>query len=491
MTGTPMPGSSAPGSSAPPSRPRPRRRQRYAVAALVCAALTVPLSLSTANAAPEAPAGKKPTKPAAAAPRWKLLHSEDFAKPLDPGRTPWKKETYDHPFDTIMEDNGQWYHNDYGDDWDAAFDSFDTYRKDFKVGKDGWLTASLSARDADKDGTIENEPTITNGTEAGKSVAEMKVPNLTGGAIFRPTKALPDRYRVEYHLKTINFGGKRGGTIDYDDKVNGYTKDGCKTQHPWGEGSNSPGWEGDASAPYCEWQDVREGPYGYNGFHYLGIVDFADPAPRNNHFWHYRRKVLMDGFYVHPDRAATGGGGRVCDPATNTYVDYEDSNFNTVNMWINGLPNWTPGKGGLAGNSQWFMTSCSGGAAENQLSSAAELRPELMPNQDYTFAIERDATGYTLEATGTFARGGKRTLRFHRDFVVGNVPIWHYNVKAGEYDGAYNNTLVQNDNNGSASWPDQWPKGSAYPDYFVIGDLYTNVYEGDASVTDIKLYVPK
>ena len=29
-----------------------------------------------------------------------------------------------------------------------------------------------------------------------------------------------------------------------------------------------------------------------------------------------------------------------------------------------------------------------------------------------------------------------------------------------------------------------------YPDYFVIGDLYTNVYEGSASLTDIRLYVP-
>ena len=40
------------------------------------------------------------------------------------------------------------------------------------------------------------------------------------------------------------------------------------------------------------------------------------------------------------------------------------------------------------------------------------------------------------------------------------------------------------------TWPDQWPAGSAYPDYFVIGDLYTNAYEGTASLTDIRLYVP-
>ena len=51
----------------------------------------------------------------------------------------------------------------------------------------------------------------------------------------------------------------------------------------------------------------------------------------------------------------------VCDSNINQYYNYRDSSFNTVNMWISGLPNWTPGPDGLAGNSQWFMTSCSGG----------------------------------------------------------------------------------------------------------------------------------
>ncbi|MEV4535842.1 aldehyde dehydrogenase [Asanoa sp. NPDC049518] len=261
-------------------------------------------------------------------------------------------------------------------------------------------------------------PLIAKGSEW---VAKMNVPDHTGGVILRPSQQLPEAYRVEYKLKTIDFGGKRNGTINYGGRVNGYATTGCKTQHPWGEGSDSPGWTGDASVPYCEWQDVRAGNYGYNGFHFMSIVDFANPAPRNNHFWHYRRKVLMDSFSQHPDRVGSGIGGRVCDSNTNTYYNYRDSNFNTVNMWISGMPNWNPGRGGLAGNSQWFMTSCSGGVAEQQLSSAAELQPELMPNTFYTFAIERDATGYVLEASGNFARVGQKTLRFHRPFVV-NTP---------------------------------------------------------------------
>ncbi|MEU8271700.1 discoidin domain-containing protein [Sphaerisporangium sp. NPDC049002] len=430
-------------------------------------------------------AADDPTRPG-----WTLLYNEDFSTPLTGASTPWVKETYSSPFDTITDDAGQWYKNDYGPAWTTAFNSFSTYRKDFKVGKDGWLTASLSARDFNKDGVIESPPSITTQALGSEHVAVLNVPESTGGAIFRPTNKLPEQYRIEYKLKTLDFGGKRNGTIDYGGRTNGYSTTGCKTQHPWGEGSKSPGWSGDASVPYCQWQDVRQGPYGYNGYHFLSIVDFANPAPRNNHFWHYHRKVLMDAFSQHPDRVGTGTGGRVCNSATNQYYNYRDSSFNTVNMWISGMPNWTPGPGGLPGNSQWFMTSCSGGVAEQQLSSAAELQPELMPNQFYTFAIERDATGYTLEASGNFARAGQRTLRFHRDFVVGNDPIWHYNVKASEYDGRFNGNLVQNDAHGSTTWPNQWPSGSAYPDYFVIGDLYTNVYEGSASLTDIRLYVP-
>lgn len=220
----------------------------------------------------------------------------------------------------------------------------------------------------------------------------------------------------------------------------------------------------------------------------MTIADIANPAPRNNRFWHYRRKVLMDMFVQHPDRVAEKDGGRICNSNTSEYYDYEDSSYNTVNMWISGLPRWNRGPGGNAGNSQWFMTTCSDGVAEGKLSTAAELQPELMPNEFYRFAIERNASGYTLEASGNFARVGNKTLRFHRPFIVDDVPIWHYNVDPSEYDGRYNDDLVQEADFGSSTWPDQWPAGSAYPDYFVIGAIYTNVYEGNASLTDIRLY---
>ncbi|WP_218011124.1 discoidin domain-containing protein [Herbidospora mongoliensis] len=460
-------------------RTRRSRAARRAALALLLASSALTLTSTPAQA-------DDPTRPG-----WTLLYNENFVNPINTGNAPWVRDDYTQPFDNIMDDPGQWYKNDYGPAWTTALNSFYTYRKEFPVGQNGWLTASLSARDWNKDSVIEQPPTLVTQTLGSEKVAVMNVPDHTGGVILRPTQKLPDYYRIEYKLKTLDFGGKRNGSIEYNNRTNGYSNTGCKTQHPWGEGENSPGWTGNPSVPYCEWQDVRRGNYGYNGFHFLSIVDFANPAPRNNHFWHYRRKVLMDAFSQHPDRVGSGTGGRVCNAANNTYYNYRDGNFNTVNMWISGMPNWNPGPGGLAGNSQWFMTPCSGGVAEQQLSSAAELQPELMPNEFYTFAIERDQTGYVLEVTGNFARSGQRTIRMHRPFVVNNNPIWHYNVKASEYNGQFNGNLVQNDNNGSTTWSNQWPAGSAYPDYFVIGDLYTNVYEGSASLTDVRLYVPQ
>jgi len=292
------------------------------------------------------------------------MYEEDFTTPLsNEGASSWELETYETPFDSIMDDTGTWYKNDYGPSFNDALDSFHTYRKEFKIGKEGWLTASLSARDWDKDGVIENKPILKIETlhDKQQQVLTIDVNNdHTGGAILRSTNALPDEYRIEYKLFMLDFGGtNRDGSIEYDGRINGYSEEGCKTQHPWGEGSNSRGWSGDASEPYCNWQSVREGPYGYNGFHFLSIVDFPDPAPRNNHFWHYRRKVLMDSFSQHPDRVGDSSGGKVCNAETGEYYDYRDSSFRT------GLPGtWQPNPGGLTGSSQWFITSCNGGVAD-------------------------------------------------------------------------------------------------------------------------------
>ena len=57
---------------------------------------------------------------------WTLLYAEDFSTPLNGAVSPWVKDGAEAPFDTIMDDAGLWYQNDYGPDWATAFNSFDT-----------------------------------------------------------------------------------------------------------------------------------------------------------------------------------------------------------------------------------------------------------------------------------------------------------------------------------------------------------------------------
>jgi hypothetical protein len=42
----------------------------------------------------------------------------------------------------------------------------------------------------------------------------------------------------------------------------------------------------------------------------------------------------------------------------------------------------------------------------------------------------------------------------------------------------------------SQQWPNQWAAGSAYPDFPVIGDPYTDAGEGNAKLDSVKLFVP-
>jgi len=44
---------------------------------------------------------------------WKLLYEEDFSTPLNESNAQWFLETYKQPFDTILDDAGDWYKNDY------------------------------------------------------------------------------------------------------------------------------------------------------------------------------------------------------------------------------------------------------------------------------------------------------------------------------------------------------------------------------------------
>jgi hypothetical protein len=413
------------------------------------------------------PAGGRP---------WQLVYEETFEAPVTSDTAPWLRDPGgpNSPWHVdAMDDDGPFFRVLGGAAFARQLATFATYRKRVVFGRDGWLTAELAARDRDLDGTPEAQPVLdTLALPGGNHVARIAVPGHDGGLIIRSTRALPPRYRIEYTLVQVDFGGTRNDRWDYGGRQNGYGKDGAKTSHPWAW-SAGPVWD----KPYAEWLDVRK----YNGFYYLAIVDHADPAPRNNIFIHTHRKVAIDSYNVPPDTAYC----EVCNPVTKQYFVSQD---NVLNMFFFTL-------GTVRESRSISETECGtafpyeGGRAASI--AAAQIVPELMPAQTYRFAIERDERGYTLEASGNFRFSGPRTLRYRRDFVQAGRPIWHYNQSAAEYDGRFDAPQSLEGPFGVLQVAHSWPQGSAYPDYFVIGDPHTNFYEGTALVDDIRLYVPK
>jgi len=104
-------------------------------------------TLLSLEAAPQPQSIPLPSNPSSW-PGWALVYEEDFSTPTNAELTSWLPDETFAPFDTILDDRGVWYQNDYGPAWQTAFDSFDTYRREFTVGQDGWLTVSLCEQDA-------------------------------------------------------------------------------------------------------------------------------------------------------------------------------------------------------------------------------------------------------------------------------------------------------------------------------------------------------
>ena len=453
-------------------------------------ATTTALAVATLLGVPAAgaAAGQDPgADDAAARPGWKLKYNESFGKPIPDGGE-WFVDDYSNPVDDLNDDNGDEYRLQSGPNFDLAMDTFQTMRNETQFGRDGWLTSSLSARASggrvdDSFSNLEDRPSITNTTLPGAGrVAEIAAPKHTGGAIIRSTEPLPRYYRIEFKLKTLNYGGERNGTLSYDGKFNGYKTDICKTFYPWTD-------EIVPSDPCQSDGIVNDSRHSYNSFHMLSIVDF-EPMPRNLGMYHRHRKVLIDQFSPAPSRDSSRQ--KVCNSDTGEYYPWNDSNRTTVNMLF---------FNGNLSQRQTFVSDCDDKPVAGSQVSAAEMIPELMPFQDYEFAIERDETGYVIEASGNFKHVGQETYRYHRKFVdtdlndngtiSENVPIYHYNVPGDEYDGRFNSSATISGDYGSRTWENMWPAGSSYPEYFVIGQPYTNVGEGDATVDDIRLYVRK
>ncbi|MFI0480240.1 hypothetical protein [Actinomadura sp. 9N215] len=436
------------------------------------------------------PGGARDASGAAGRGRWVLLDHEGFDRPLKVDESPWRIDP--------QGPGSPWHVDAFDDDGDAwkkisgplfarQLATLNVFRKRVAFGREGWLTAEVAAVDKDRDGRPDSRPGLSTASlPGGQRAARISEPSWDAGVLIRPTRPLPPRYRVEMTLRGIDFGGERGGTFDYDSKHNGYTREPCKTRYPWTFQGALPG------KSRCDYPDVtRE-----NGFYYLTILDYRNPAPHGNPGIHYRRKVIMDGYYSDDQRWKDAG---TCNPKTRKIYRTFDGTFNGVNALFVRGDKFREAANNNISNEYYIKTACGnvsmdqpygpGGKFRQHLTSA-ELRPELLPKASYRFAIERDRTGYTLEMSGPFLNTGQTTLRVHHDFVEDGRPIWHYNQTPGEYDGRFERTLKHTGPAGTYTTEHSWPKGSAYPDSFIIGDPHLNYYEGSAYVDDIRLYVP-
>lgn len=449
----------------------------------------------TASASPSAPASPEPTSAPTGstgggstdASGWVLKYEENFDQQLDFTGVDWTIDPLGPESPWYVDefsDDGVYYSILGGESFDRALDSMNIMRKRVAFGQDGWLTLELAAQDRDKDGIPDSEPSLT--TRDGDGVID--VPAWNTGLVLTGTETLPSQYRIEYELKTVDFGGKRTvngeETWNYDGKYNGYTPGECKTNFPWvRRGDYSQG--GAAAVDPCAtpWGDVTK----ENGYYLLSIMDYANPAPHNNIFIHSHRKVGMDTYSVDASWASSYS---VCNPATQELYPYTLSKANGINqIFFDGNSFRDPS---FAYNQFVMPTPCGlrvGDVPGATIVATAELQPELMPNETYTIAIERTENSYVTELTGNFRYVGYTTIRNERPFVDedGQHSIWHYNQTADEYDGSLNQTLTFEGPFGSFS-KDMWPAGSAYPDNFVIGIPHLNYYEGSATIDNLKLY---
>lgn len=416
--------------------------------------------------------------------RWRLVQDENFTKPLGINSAPWVRDplgTKSPWYVQYFGEDGKYYKDLGGPAFQRDVNSFDLMRKQVAFGKNGWLTAELAQEDYTKTGHVTGAPSVTETKlpNGGKGAVLQDYSN-EGGVVIRDTRPLPPEYKIQYTLNTINFGGERNGSLSYDGRYNGYNLSQCNTSYPWNATGNN------YAGPTNPCNTNFPSSVTANGYYFMYITGFPD-APHDNAVVH-DRKV---GFDAYNTTAASEPSAWVCNPKTKQLYPYTSSNRNAINATFS-MGN-DVASSSIEFPGQLYQTPC--GTYTNQnpntsLVELAELQPEAMPRHSYTFTIERTNTGYTLQVTGDFRYIGQTTITEHRNFIQDGVPIWHYNNTPQQYNGKYDTSLTDSGPYGSFTIPHIWPKDSAYPDYFVIGDPHLNYYEGSATISNIRLYVP-
>lgn len=398
-----------------------------------------------------APAPSSPAGTAAPAIRWKLVHHETFDAPFQEPAT-WTEDTYgdESPWNVdVFDDDGAYFHEKGGAAFAAGLASFRSFRKTFTYGEGGWLTVETYGRDEDRDGEPESGGHFF--ADDGKALLVSK--RHTDAALLRSTAALPSRYRLRVTVSDVRFGGADNGSFVHGGKVNGY--DGDESAGPWRLPVN-----GNPPPPAVS----------DNGAYFLCIVGYPRPAPHNNVFIHHHRKVVLD-----TDNNVWKGKSwsKILVPGTDTPV-MDGSRYASL-VWLRGddFGSDRVGNDFISWTTKSFYVD-------------TVFADKYLPDEAYTFTIERDGSGYTLSIEGRFAYGGQTRYEARRAFED-TPPVLHYNqtVEEGPH-GKYDQVRTD----GGQPYH-TWPADAAYPDFFLFGDPHINYYEGSARYDDLELWLPE
>lgn len=378
---------------------------------------------------PAGPAGTPSPTPApdgGAAPagggggRWVTVASEDFEH-LDPGSPAWGRDPV--PDDGPFADAGVFFASR-GVTPPAA------WRISQPLGAAGWLTAESYTR-TDSTPFPRLVSVVADPADPSNHVLRIASPAHTDATVVRSTSPLPQRYRVSLRVGFASFGDGLPG-------LNGYAT-GNETAEPW-------------------WPDLAKTQ---NGFYELAILD-APPRPHNNTWIHHHRKVVFDSDNNYPPWMEVFDGSR-----------FVTSGEHPIMMFA------IDGRGPDSAQGGKPFLAYSGGDWQQDRITAVDA---YLPDQWYTFSIERFDTRFTLQVSGRFRYGGETTYQASID--AAQRCVWHFNRSAAEDASA---CVDARPYDGLGPEYPQWPASATWPDFFMFGDPHSNFYMGQVLYDDVKL----
>ncbi len=134
--------------------------------------------------------------------------------------------------------------------------------------------------------------------------------------------------------------------------------------------------------------------------YFLCIVDFINPAPHNNVFWHHHRKVVMD---TDNNNYSGGAWSEVWNPQQQRFE--ENGNHYTALIWLRGDDFGSDNNGNRF--SSWTTQGWQYGA---------KFIVKFLADETYVFTIERNQDAYMMSISGKFFYSGQRTYSKVKQF---------------------------------------------------------------------------